>query len=331
MHGVAVAGPGQPWVRDVTRDAVRHFAWGVGDNNPLWLDPDYAQHSRWGDIIAPPCFAYAVHETTVAPGHDDRQRIYQRVDWQWFDVARLGTQMTATAELIDTQSSADVITQTGRVGFRDGSNALLAQATTACQRPITHRVWSSERADRRYPDEELAAIEQAILCESRRGTALRYWEDTVTGEALQPLTKGPLSIMDIVAWSAGALGVPALDDAVSDGGLIDEVATGPQLGAWFAHLVTDWAGDDGFLLRLSVTFAALPSLGTTTILRGKVTHRSTLNGLCAVDVYLTAINSDDQVLATATAAVALASRAHGPVPLPISIPTDSARQPWNSA
>ena len=55
-----------PWVRDVTRDAVRHFAWGIGDNNPLWLQPEYARESPYQDLLAPPSFLYALHETKVA-------------------------------------------------------------------------------------------------------------------------------------------------------------------------------------------------------------------------------------------------------------------------
>ena len=87
----------QPWARDVTRDAIRHFAWGVGDNNPLWLDSDHGLNSRWGGILAPPCFAYAVHETTVAPGFEGCQRIYTAVDWHWFDVIRPGTELFANS------------------------------------------------------------------------------------------------------------------------------------------------------------------------------------------------------------------------------------------
>ncbi len=35
---------------------IRKFATAVGDNNPLWLDADYATTTRWRGIIAPPTF-----------------------------------------------------------------------------------------------------------------------------------------------------------------------------------------------------------------------------------------------------------------------------------
>ena len=44
------------WISEATRDAIRHFAEGVGDDNPLYLDPAYAAASPYGGLIAPPTF-----------------------------------------------------------------------------------------------------------------------------------------------------------------------------------------------------------------------------------------------------------------------------------
>ncbi|MGA7419903.1 MAG: hypothetical protein WBW80_18040, partial [Acidimicrobiales bacterium] len=35
-------------------DAFRHVAESYGDDNPLWWDEDYAGHSVWEGVIAPP-------------------------------------------------------------------------------------------------------------------------------------------------------------------------------------------------------------------------------------------------------------------------------------
>ena len=43
------------WISAGTRDAIRHFAWGIGDNNPLWFDAVHAEASPWGTIVGPPC------------------------------------------------------------------------------------------------------------------------------------------------------------------------------------------------------------------------------------------------------------------------------------
>ena len=37
----------EPWCHEATRDNIRHYAHGIGDDNPLWCDPDYAAKTRW--------------------------------------------------------------------------------------------------------------------------------------------------------------------------------------------------------------------------------------------------------------------------------------------
>jgi hypothetical protein len=36
----------EPWNYEATRDAIRHYAHGIGDDNPLWTDPHYAERTR---------------------------------------------------------------------------------------------------------------------------------------------------------------------------------------------------------------------------------------------------------------------------------------------
>ena len=44
-----------------SRDAIRHFCQGIGDANPLYWDLSYGQATKYGSIIAPPCFLYSVY------------------------------------------------------------------------------------------------------------------------------------------------------------------------------------------------------------------------------------------------------------------------------
>ena len=45
-----------PYNAVATKDAIRHFAFGYGDNNPLWTDEEYVKKTRYGCIVAPPMF-----------------------------------------------------------------------------------------------------------------------------------------------------------------------------------------------------------------------------------------------------------------------------------
>ena len=295
----------QPWVSAVTTDAIRHFAWGIGDNNPFW-----------GGAIAPPCFLYAVDETTVAPGHPDRRRVYSAVDWTFFDVISVGSDIAAVAELVAETVDGDDIVQRGRVSFRTGKGALLAIAEAFCLRTTAEVTPVDDRPEIRYSGEQLSEIEHTILSEQRRGDSRRLMEDVQVGEEIGPLLKGPLSIMDVVAWSAATSGVTRVEDELSEGGLHAKTATGPELVSWVAQLVTDWMGDDGFLHQLSLTLAECPPLGTTTSMRGQVTELTICQERPAVIVALTAQNQDGQTIARGNATIMLPSKATGAVKLP---------------
>ena len=45
-----------PFNEFVTVDAIRHFAHGTGDDNPMYCDRNYGAKTRWGNMIAPPLF-----------------------------------------------------------------------------------------------------------------------------------------------------------------------------------------------------------------------------------------------------------------------------------
>ncbi len=55
--GVKITDTLEPWCYEATRDNIRHYAHGIGDDNPLWCDPDYAAGTRWGGMLAPRAFS----------------------------------------------------------------------------------------------------------------------------------------------------------------------------------------------------------------------------------------------------------------------------------
>ena len=57
--GQPVTGSVEPWCYEATRDNIRHYAHGIGDDNPLWCDPEYAANTQHGGILALPSFLFA--------------------------------------------------------------------------------------------------------------------------------------------------------------------------------------------------------------------------------------------------------------------------------
>lgn len=307
--GNTVARSRAPWVREVTSDAIQHFIWGIGDNNPRWLSAG----------VAPPSFLYAVDETTVAPGHQDARRIYSSVDWTWYDEIRIGAEIEAAVALTG-ESPAEVGTanyafsQAGRVDF-SANEVDLASALVTCRRSDHPPTAVDDRAELRYTPQELDAIEATILAESRRGAEPLLAEQVSVGDSLGPLVKGPLSIMDVVAWCAGTQGVVA-DGSVSEGGLHAQSATGPQQVAWIIQVLTDWIGDGGFLHRLVAEVETNPPLGSTTTITGEVVEvfERPAPGFVAA---LEAVNQSGETSASARATVLMPSD-QGGVELPVT-------------
>ena len=65
--GIQFNKPTPPHNFEVTWDGTRHFAYGYGDENPLWCDREYGKGTRWGDLIAPPNFLYTMGDPDAPP------------------------------------------------------------------------------------------------------------------------------------------------------------------------------------------------------------------------------------------------------------------------
>ena len=235
------------WIETATRDAIRHFAWGVGDNNPLWLDEDHARASPAGGIVAPPCILYAVDMTIVAPKLSGVQWIYAGTDFTWFDRIRLDTRFEVEARLVRQEEKsgrrfARWVLQTGEVDYWDSSGRRIARAVGQVARTPRGEQLKAERGGdvasagaHRYSPEELEEIERAILAERRQGPEPLFWEDVSVGDSVPPVVKGPLTITDIVAWYSATQGAMpyggAHGDAVRYRRRHDDYHINPETGA----------------------------------------------------------------------------------------------------
>ena len=83
--GVKIDDSIEPWCYEATRDNIRHYAHGIGDDNPLWCDPKYARDTRYGGIIALPSFLFACDR--IASGYvgglPGIHAMFAGVDFTW--------------------------------------------------------------------------------------------------------------------------------------------------------------------------------------------------------------------------------------------------------
>jgi acyl dehydratase len=210
----------EQWNTEAARDNIRHYALGIGDLNPLWLDADYGLQSVHGTTLAPPTFLYSVY-CGLAPGLGGLPALLTGAHWRFFDWVRLGDELRAAAtiddvEVVENRRSEKRIVQHGRLEYfrvrGSGPEVKVAECRQQVVRtPGPGRTGALKHAPRpphRYSDEELDEIERAVLQVRPRGRYPRAWEDVRSGAALEQVVKGPYTRMTMVSYYAGAPGSP---------------------------------------------------------------------------------------------------------------------------
>lgn len=197
----------------------------------------------------------------------------------------------------------------------------------------------------RWSDADLRELEDRIVAERPRGGLPRYWDDVQVGDALDVIIKGPIGMTDEIAFvSAGGAPIPRLaahrasllqyrshpawafrDPATSAWepiyavhynahaaramGVAMQYDVGFQRQCWQMHLLTDWMGDDAWLIRCLAQYRSFVYLSDVVELGGEVTDKSEMDGEAVVGVRTWALNQRGQDVMPGTATIALPTRA----------------------
>ena len=216
--GVPITDTVEPWNYEATRDGIRHYAHGIGDDNPLWTDPDYAGKSAFGTIVALPSFLFSTSRIVsgYCGGLPGVHAMWAGADWTWHLPVRRNDAITTVAWLKDliehqTTFAGRSIQQVYHVDFYNQRGELVSAADSWCFR--TDRDLAREagtkytavkaRAPKRYTDEELADVYRLYANEQIRGAVTRYWDDVREGERLPTMAKGPMTVTGFIAYAQG--------------------------------------------------------------------------------------------------------------------------------
>ena len=217
--------PMPPHNYEVTWDGTRHFAFGYGDDNPLWCDKDYGKGTRWGGLIGPPNFLYTMGESdnSLVVSAEDKAVLkgdplaglgsYQAVmEFEWWRPLRLGDNCTKRNALVGIKVNdksgfaGRTVSEINGFIFRNQNEELIAIQRGTWIRAERHASKEKKKAyelPQPYTPEQLAEIDACYAAEKIRGSETRYWEDVMEGEELQTIVRGPMRTSDIVAWHIG--------------------------------------------------------------------------------------------------------------------------------
>lgn len=216
--GVRIGNTVEPWCYEATRDNIRHYAHGIGDDNPLWCDPAYAAKTSHGGIIALPSFLFATSRIVsgYVGGLPGVHAMWSGADWTWHKPVRRNDEISTEAYLKDlvehqTRFAGRAIQQVYHVDFFNQAGDKVAEADSWCFR--TERNHASQegtkyahvrnREPRVYTPDELHRFYELYRNEEVRGANPRYWEDVAEGEALPTMLKGPMTVTGFIAYAQG--------------------------------------------------------------------------------------------------------------------------------
>jgi len=203
-----------------TRMAILRFCEGIGDDNPLFTDVQYAASGPYGTQIAPPSFIFACLGG-IQVGWPGLGGFHCETTIKFFQPIRVGDKITCRVVF----QGFDGPVADSNFGGRRIKDYILQQyinqdgvvvADFICSRMRFERTEMQKRAETRklevphpWREEEIAAIEAQILAEKPRGAEPRYWEDVEVGDEIDVITKGPLGLTDFIAFiAAGAAPIP---------------------------------------------------------------------------------------------------------------------------
>jgi acyl dehydratase len=218
LIGVPIEESLEPWCYEASRDNVRHWAHGIGDDNPLWCDPAYGARTALGRAQAPPSFVFALNRSFsgYVGGLAGVHAMFAGIDVTWHEPMMVGDQFVTKVWLKDlverqTRFAGRSIQQIYHCEFHNQNKELVAEGDSWCFR--TERDTARERGTKyeelkkrepvQYSREDLAKIFALYEAEEIRGATPRYIEDVQVGDKLQTMVKGPMTVTGFIAFAQG--------------------------------------------------------------------------------------------------------------------------------
>lgn len=332
--GVEINLDGQRFLREVTRDNIMNFADAVGDNNPLWINEEYARKSPLGMLTAPPTFLFNINHGTL-PAHTGTIaapisliQLYSGAEIEVFRTLRCGDSISVKGRSLDitrkeSKSVGGLLFMIGEASYFNQRKELVGIIRTTICRYKAPNKQAIEFDRQPVTGTEFKSPDELAFERIRRGSEPRFWEDVVIGEDMLPvLEKGVLTMSEISRFGFMVSPMPRRIEAKKlatelgferetmqkRAGLENASDYGPQRICWLVQMVTDWMGDYGTLKKVTGQVRHPNIIGDVSCIKGKVLKKYTRGTEYLVDCQIWAENQSGLVTAPGQATVALPSK-----------------------
>lgn len=207
--------------REAGLDAIRHYSYGLGDDNPLFCDRDYARSGPYADIVAPPTYLYTIADGGICPGLPGLQPIYTGAEWHFNRVVKLGEPLTNRAwleEVRDIRRSGGnshldrFLLQIGMTEYLAADGEVVATQRSFIARMPRRGAVGGLAFEPRVPDQPTAEqreeIGRRVLAgRQRRGHLPLRPADVCVGDVIPAIVK-EVNLLGMVAYYGGCPGSP---------------------------------------------------------------------------------------------------------------------------
>lgn len=227
LLGIDVASKQRELYSVATPDAIRNWALGTGDDNPLYTEEEYGPTTRWGSQIGhgtmvghikTPMLGDPVPAEIKAATKSMFRGVHVFVSggtWEWYRPLYPGDRLYSFAGEESVEVKQSEFAGRSMIGVRRDVAVDQRGEVVGVYRIL--RVLTERKAARdkgkyggiepaHYTDADYERIDAVYAAEAPRGAEKRWWEDVEVGDALPEMVKGPLTVTDIIAFHAGGYG-----------------------------------------------------------------------------------------------------------------------------
>lgn len=204
-----------PWNTMATPDAIRQFAFCIGDDNPLWLDSRHAETGPYGRLCAPPTFALSVLYPVLHGAAVDFTPTFliSELEFRFHQPILAGDALQPEAILkhvfpgVD-RAGREVVYLVTETSYRNASGDLVGSINATLAAIELHPgELLVDRDIQTYTQSELDDIARSLKSETRTGRDGLDPLSLRVGHRLPSRVRGPLTIGDLICWQA-AIGPP---------------------------------------------------------------------------------------------------------------------------